>query len=227
MILGEDFMHKSWWIGAFALTMTVAGAANAEETGVEIGVRSGYAIPLGEAGGGDDLSDLYGGIIPLWFDLGYRLTPNVMIGAYFQYGFGLLPSGVSSDGCEAVDCSLSNMRLGAQVHYHFLPWEKVDPWLGAGIGYEWGRQSVSGTFLGQTLDVSSTFHGFEFFNLQAGVDFLPSEETNFGLGPFIALSLAQYSDATVKADGEEGSGEIQNKGIHEWLTLGIRGTFVP
>jgi hypothetical protein len=77
------------------------------------------------------------------------------------------------------------------------------------------------------LDVSSTFHGFEFFNLQAGLDLLPSEETNFALGPFIALSLAQYSNATVKANGEQGSGEVTDKGIHEWLTLGIRGTFVP
>jgi len=220
-------MHKLWWMGALALPMTLAGGASAEETGVEIGVRSGYDIPLGNFAGDQALDELYAGVVPLWFDLGYRITPNVMVGAYFQYGFGILPDS-ASEGCDVVDCSRSNMRLGAQVHYHFLPWETVDPWLGAGIGYEWAHQSVSGTIFGQTLDTSLSVHGFEFFNLQGGVDFLPSENANFGLGPFISLSMAQYSDGSAEVGGQDaGGGDINDKSLHEWVTLGIRGTFVP
>jgi len=84
-------MRKPWFWAALTASLSFAGASHADETGVEIGVRTGYAIPLGNAAGDADLDQLYSGIIPLWFDLGYRLTPNVMIGGYFQYGFGLVP----------------------------------------------------------------------------------------------------------------------------------------
>jgi len=222
-------MRKPWFWAAFTASLTAAGAAHADETGVEIGVRSGYAIPLGNAAADTDLDEFYSGVIPLWFDLGYRLTPNVMIGGYFQYGFGLVPDQFEG-ACDldAVDCSFSNVRLGAQVHYHFRPWESVDPWLGGGIGYEWAHWSVSGTLpLVGNVGADATIHGFEFLNLQAGVDFLPSDDANFALGPFLSLSLAQYSSGTVQAGEGESSADIDDKSLHEWLTLGVRGTFVP
>jgi hypothetical protein len=147
-----------------------------------------------------------------------------MVGAYFQYGFG-----ISGDSCN--ECSVHNMRLGGQVHYHFMPWEAVDPWIGAGIGYEWLSVSASQSFtfagVTQSIEASSTVHGFEFVNLQGGVDFLPSEGTTFGLGPFVALSIAKYSNGSAEVNGEKTSGDVQNASVHEWLTLGVRGTFVP
>ena len=72
-----------------------------------------------------------------------------------------------------------------------------------------------------------TAHGFEFLNLQAGLDFAPAPQV--GIGPFVAFSLGQYSrtkgetsDPTLIVD----DGEIENKALHQWLFLGVRGMFV-
>jgi hypothetical protein len=142
-------------VGAI-LCSTSGALAEPSKEGFEVGLRTGYAVPLGNAGGDEKQSDTIAGAIPLW------------------------------------------------------------PWIGAGLGYEWLRLSSSG---GEEA-VNGTLSGFEFVNLQGGVDFKPLDDTNFGVGPFLAFSLAQYSTA---ADG----GDIRDKTLHEWLNLGVRGTFVP
>jgi hypothetical protein len=206
--------------------VALSGSAGAEEKGVEIGLRSGYGIALGNAGENGDFNDFIAGNVPLWFDLGYRITPNVMVGGYFSYGFGFKGDFLDAVCPAGVDCSVHNMRLGAQVHYHFMPWQSADPWLGAGFGYEWLSMSSSAG----NLEASLGLRGFELVNLQGGVDFMPSDDANFGLGPFIAFSVAQITaqscDLPVGADTFSCDGDVPTS-THEWLTLGIRGTFVP
>lgn len=226
-------MMRRWPLG-IAFVLTLSTAAHADETGVEAGLRSGYAIPLGNAGDGD-FNEIISGAIPLWFDLGYRFDPRWMIGAYFQYGFGFTGDTygrVCDDtenlpGSPDVSCSAHNMRLGAQVHYHFRPWEDVDPWLGAGFGYEWITASASAA----DQDMSFTFKGFEIFNVQGGVDFPTSDDSNFALGPFLALSVANISSMSCELPSAvpvniDCDGDVDSS-THEWLTLGVRGTFVP
>jgi hypothetical protein len=218
-------MRKPWFWAALTASLSFAGASHADETGVEIGVRSGYAIALGKVADGD-FNDFMTGHVPLWFDLGYRLTPNVMIGGYFVYGFGFKGDAIDAV-CDAVtlDCTVKDVRVGAQVHYHFMPWQSADPWLGAGIGYEWATFSASAA----NMDGSLTYHGFEFLNLQGGLDLLPSDESNLGLGPFISFSIASAPNASCDIPGgfsEVCSGDIESS-LHHWLTLGVRGTFVP
>src|SRR5262245_53604601 len=88
-----------------ALISTEAQAS--EDQGVDLGLRLGYAIPLGsvaESAGGTsaDLNNLVDGVVPIWVDLGYRFNPNFMLGLYFQYGFGLL----SDSSCPSpLSCS--------------------------------------------------------------------------------------------------------------------------
>jgi hypothetical protein len=79
-------------------------------------------------------------------------------------------------------------------------------------------------------DVSSTGHGFELINLQGGADF--SVAPGFALGPFLSLSVGQYSKASTSCSGngcsafDSQSDDIKEKALHEWLTLGVRGTLV-
>jgi hypothetical protein len=209
--------------------VTTAGIASADEegAGAELGVRSGYSLPLGKtASNGTDVSDLVTGTIPLWFDLGYRFTPHWMVGAYFAYGFGLLGSQYK-DGCDVsgASCNVHDMRLGGQVHYHFRPQEDLDPWIGAGLGYEWLSTRAEGGGQGATL----TLKGLEFLNLQAGLDFLLGDDKSFGLGPFVAMSFAQYGSGScsIKVAGTttDCGGDIDST-VHEWFTVGVRGVFV-
>ena len=213
----------------FVLTgMVLAGTTSAtalamEDSGVDLGVRLGYGIPLGEAAENADLNDLVTGQVPIWIDAGYRITPNWVVGLYFQYGFAFLADNVCPSG---TDCSAHAIRVGLQGQYRFMPREKVNPWLGLGIGYEWLGGSVSIPSPVGSVDVSLDAHGFEFVNFQGGADFQVGD--GIGIGPFLSFSLGEYSRGSFDVTGPataSGSDDIENQALHEWLTLGVRGAF--
>jgi hypothetical protein len=216
---------------AAGLALFVCGEARAQASGFEAGLRTGYGLPLGTAveGAAADLDELIAGVIPLWIDAGYRLNQNFFLGAYFQYGFGVRGD-LNEDACdvEGVDCSVSSHRLGAQLHYHFTPTGAAEPWLGFGFGYEWLSFQVEG----QGGEFSMSPSGFELANFQGGLDFFPAD--HFYLGPFASFSLDQYDSVDIECSGnasaacsalEPVSGDIEDKTIHNWLLIGIRGGF--
>jgi len=189
------------------------------DSGFSFGARVGYGIPLGSATGapGDDLDKVYSGALPLVLDVGYRVTPNVYFGLYGQYGFGIV---ASNPGCSnGVTCTGTSTRFGLNVHYHFQPKETADPWIGGGIGYEWASVDLSGPGGQGSISMS----GWELFNLQMGIDFRASPLVR--IGPFVALSAAEYTDASATINSQNRSGSVSNQALHEWLTLGIRTQF--
>jgi hypothetical protein len=212
------------------------------ETKFELGLRTGFGIPLGKAADGadDDMSDVTAGQIPLWLDIGARIRERVFVGAYFSYGFGIL-GGDFSDACDEAEevadaagasfsCSTSDMRLGAQAIYHFGAPSETHPWLGGGIGYEWWSFGQSVEVGSQEQSLGITGHGFEFLNVQVGGDFPAAE--NFAVGPFLAFTLSQFGTASVTCGGDGcpddlESESIDDKAFHYWLFLGIRGAVLP
>lgn len=193
--------------------------AGPDKYGLAFGMRTGYGFPLGTSAQQGNLSDTIKGVVPLWFDAGFRFNPYVYLGAFFQYGFGILPSNASGCNASGTSCSESDVRLGANVHFHFLANSTVDPWVGLGFGYEWLNLTASqaqGSGFG-------SLRGFEFVNGQLGLDFkiLPT----LAIGPFFAFAVGQYSTASVGSGAITISGDIQNKGVHEWLIIGVRTQF--
>src|SRR5689334_18785802 len=77
-----------------------AAAAAPGGSNVHLALRTGFGVPLGTYAEQRSLAgfretdvnalgdDTYGAI-PLWLDAGYRLTPELMLGAYFVYGIVL------------------------------------------------------------------------------------------------------------------------------------------
>jgi hypothetical protein len=224
-------MRTFLFTGTLAMTIAAAGSASADAspTGVELGLRSGYAIPMGNAVGGNgpnnNLSSLFNGVVPIWVDAGYRLNPNIYIGAFFQYGFGLLnnsSAGVGGAGCNTsgVSCSANDLMFGANAHYHLMPDGTFDPWAGLGVGYEIVNFNLSAG--GQSG--SAAFNGFQFVNFQVGGDY--KAMPNLGIGPFVMFSLGQFSSCSYSgAASSAGNCTIQQQAIHEWLTLGVRGAY--
>jgi hypothetical protein len=155
----------------------------------------------------------------LWADIGYRFDPNWYVGGFFQFGFGLLPS--NDPLCASVSCSINDLRFGLNVHYHFLPAETFDPWVGVGAGYE----IVNGSISAPGASLSGSTRGFEFGNVQLGLDFKISPA--FGIGPFATVTIAQFVSRSASFNGQDvpGGGGIPNKAIHGWLILGVRGVF--
>jgi len=204
--------------------------ADATPTGIEVGLRAGYAIPLGDAvgapsgGQSTSLSNAFSGMIPIQVDAGYRFTPNMMVGAFFQYGIGMIATGNGSLGAacnqSGVSCSGSDLMFGAQFHYHLMPDQTIDPWAGIGVGYEIANLSASAG--GQSTGTS--FSGFQFVNLQIGGDY--KVMPNLGVGPFVMFSLGEYSGCSYSGGAASGTScSIQNTAMHEWLTFGIRGAY--
>jgi outer membrane protein W len=206
------------------VVLSATGSAFAQDGGgsdkkFKLGLRLGYMIPAGKIDGdttfggitiaGAKLSDQLSGGVPIQIDAGYMVTPNILVGLYGQYAF------LFTKNCDpGASCSAHDVHLGVQAQYHIMPDQSVDPWLGLGVGYEWLVGSESGSVNG-----SATTTGLELLNLQGGADFQAASA--FTVGPFLSLSLGQYS--SVSSNGN--SADITNKALHEWITVGAKGTF--
>jgi hypothetical protein len=215
------------------LAQTSAGKPD----GFALGLRAGYALPMGKVGkiqstGGntsttdDTLSDALSGMVPIRVDAGYRINPSLYVGGFFQYGFGIINKD-KSQVCNQISCSAHDMAFGANVQYHLLPAASFDPWIGAGVGYEILAIHESGSVPFGTsqiqLDVDANLKGFQFVNLEAGGDFKAAPD--FAVGPFVNFAMGQYSSYSISSGGFEMSGDLAETGLHEWLTLGVRGQF--
>ena len=186
-----------------AIAALLAPAPSAAQ--ISVGARLGVGVAAGDVGGRLPMGDWVNGQIPLQLDVLYRATPRFRVGGYLSWGYGL-----PGDVCDTLDCSASVTRVGVEATYSFIGGAFV-PWIGAGIGYEWstvGDGSLEGTFT-----------GFELLNLQGGGDFQVTRRLS--AGPYAAFSMGQYDE--VKLAGM--TGPIADKKMHEWLTLGIRGSF--
>jgi hypothetical protein len=190
-----------------------------DKPGFDFGARLGYALPFGNTNGTEKLSDGFSGAIPIVLEAGYRLNPNITLGALFQYGFAQVKDN-NTTGCGgAVDCSGHIIRLGIEGIYNFNLDSVLTPWVGLGVGYEWMGISLSSG--GQSG--SLTAKGLEFLTLHVGGDYRMSSQ--LALGPFLSFSLAQYSSATLEAGGTSMSMDLTDKKMHEWLQIGVRGKF--
>jgi hypothetical protein len=41
----------------------------------------------------------------------------------------------------------------------------------------------------------------------------------------VNFALGQYSSYSMTLGGQEGSGDLTDTGLHEWLTIGVRGQY--
>lgn len=209
-------------IVAASLAMAVAflaPPARAEETqedepsplGLRVGLRTGYALPLGRLGEETNLFDVIHGHLPFWLDAGLRATPWLYVGAFGSLGIGFL-----GDNCtSSLSCSATVLRFGVNAHVHLRPRSSFDPWVGVGFGYESLAISLSGNGAEQTAKA----RGLEPFDLQVGGDFLVSPRAR--LGPFASFTIAQYTFAST--NGIEDTDFVRR--LHHWVTLGVRGAY--
>jgi opacity protein-like surface antigen len=213
---------------------TARAAASAPETGIEVGARTGYGFSSGNLGAppnGTDqnVSNYVSGQWPLWLDGGYRFSPEVYLGAFFTYGFGVVNDD-RQDLCRNanVNCSASDVRVGLMGRYTFtVPWA-LAPWLGLGVGYEWGSFSLRQTVIGNT-NTDSSWSGWEFANIQAGADYRVTPQ--FAVAPFFSMSIGQFgSTSTTNTTGSTTNTteqDLEKTSIHQWFLFGLRASFTP
>jgi hypothetical protein len=225
-------MKSSIIVGTVLGAVTLSSSSFAQEpliepvlvpkghTGFQLALRPGIAIPFGDAGKGDAMSDIVSPSIPLFIDVGGKFIPELFLGAYFGFAGGL-PAGLTDDLCQESGggCLVANLHFGIEIQGHMMPRSQVDPWVGYGFGFETlgVSESSNGAFK------SFGYAGLEFGRLMAGVDFRLTRV--FGVGPFADLAIAQYSTTSVA--GNSGDLASDQKAAHLWLTIGARFVFFP
>jgi hypothetical protein len=137
------------------------------------------------------------------------LDPHLYIGGYFIYGF-ITDVGNASSTCTdpANTCSANQFRFGATAQWHFRPERALDPWAGAGLGYEVLNLSATDS-TGANVS-SASLYGFE-LALQGGLDVKP--KSFFGFGPFVEFALAHYFPKL---------SEDPSFAVHAWILVGLR-----
>jgi hypothetical protein len=87
-----------------------------------------------------------------------------------------------------------------------------------GTGWEWTNITLSDGGASTT----ATLSGWEYFNVQVGVDFPLSKL--FSLGPYLGYFGGSYTNL---ADGSGTSATIpsSNRAFHGWFQFGAKGTF--
>jgi hypothetical protein len=186
--------------------------------GFQMALGSGYSIPFGDVDASLPASDFMSGQVPLLLDIGYKTSPHLYIGGYVGYGFGRAGKMVDCLCSESgVDCSLSTLRIGVNLQYHFFPAEKINPYIGYGIGYESATFKASGP--GGRAEITAS--GFELARLTAGADFRTNSV--IGFGPYADLGLGMYTSLSDAYD----SVSVQDPTMHGWFNLGVRMMLFP
>ena len=201
---------------------------------LSLGLRAGYAFPAGDAYdfagmGTFEQKEFAKGLVPVQIDAAWRLTPGISAGLYYSYGLGVTGSKLE-DLCSTSGASCERpavQRFGAMASYRLGAMSGVRPWASLGLGMEIASFKVNefaynaSPFL--TDDMEGTFRGWN-ANLGVGADWA------FGMaaiGPFAQLDVAQYTvqHVTISGQGTVAGGGVDSPQTHEWITVGLRGTF--
>lgn len=208
-------MNRLWasaLLAVLAFLWAVPGRADEPPIGPELDVRVAYAKPFGRVTTtpGDSLEGSVTDAFPVWIDAGWRASWRWFVGTYFSYAPVLVGSDLAAHGIQTGE----DLRVGIEAIHHLFPHGGLNPWVGAGFGYEWLRfDSFAGKF---------GIRGWEFACLQGGVDLPVSPGIH--IGPMLALTLGQY-DWVFTPTGNSGS--LSTVSAHGWVVFGIRGAFAP
>ena len=181
----------------------------AVNNGFEIGVASGYTQGGGKLGGNmASLEDISGPGAAVELDLGYRIIPQLTLGAY-----GTFSKYQHGDNIDS-NTDVLGATAGIQAAWHFRPDRSVDPWVSLGTGWK-------GLWLNPSSGKVTSLQGFELARLQVGADYRLTKD--IAISPVIGggLSLFVSEDNAMTADLTE----IQDKKVNFTGFAGLSGRF--
>jgi hypothetical protein len=204
--------------------VAVLGLAPRAEAQVALDLKVGYAVPTGDVmlfgpwRFNGAMSSIWSGAIPIEVAGRYRFSPSFSVGLYYQYDPALVASRVCASGFT---CSGYDMRVGVEAVYGFLPSSTWNPWVSLGSGWEWTHVSIAAG----GASVAQSVNGWEYFNVQAGLDWNLSK--TFAFGPWFGFFGGSYSNASfTDENGATTSGTIDSglRTFHGWWQFGLKGT---
>jgi hypothetical protein len=181
----------------------------AVKSAFEIGVATGYSQGGGKLGGNMlSLEDVSGPGAAVEVDVGYRIIPELSLGAYGT--FAKYQHGDSIDS----NTDVLGATAGIQAAWHFRPDRSVDPWVSLGTGWK-------GLWLNPSSGKVTSLQGLELARLQLGADYRITKD--IAISPVIGGSLSLFisQDSAMTTDLTE----IQDKKVNVTGFAGLSGRF--
>jgi hypothetical protein len=210
-------------IGSAVVAAMALAFANPASAQVSLDLKAAYAIPTGDIvtlGGATYFGPMkytWSAAIPIEVAGRYRFSPSFSAGVYFQYA----PATIAARFCTTtMTCSGYDMRVGVEAVYGFLPEKTWNPWVSVGTGWQWTHFAVAT----DTQSADMTYSGWEYFNVQAGLDWNLSRM--FAVGPYVGFFGGSYTSRSGNAAGSTESGSIDSayRAFHGWWQFGLKGT---
>jgi hypothetical protein len=176
---------------------------------LEIGIATGYTQGGGKLGGTlGNLEDVSGPGGTVEFDLGYRIIPQLMVGAY-----GTLAKNQHGDAIDG-STSVFGATAGAQAAWHFRSETAIDPWVSLGIGWR-------GLWLTPDQGKVTSLRGLELVRLRVGADYRITREIAVApvIGGSATLFVSQDSPMTTSYAA------ISDKKVNFTGFVGLSGRF--
>jgi hypothetical protein len=179
-----------------------------------LSLRLGYAPAVGSVAADVPVQDGLAAQLPLQLDALWRFGP-LSAGAYGSWGLGRSNGEACGDGA---DCGGSAVRVGVEGLYALdARLAGATPWVGAGIGWEWiartrerlGSETVWG------------WNGLEAL-VQAGAAWHVGRR--YSLGPYALVAVGRYATESLETSAASASAPVEDRALHAWIHLGVRGT---
>jgi outer membrane protein W len=176
---------------------------------LELGVATGYSQGGGKLGGNmGNLEDISGPGAAFELDAGYRIIPQLSIGAY-----GTFAQNQRGDALDT-NAKVYGATAGVQAAWHFRPEMSIDPWVSLGTGWR-------GLWVDSQSAKNTSLQGLELARLQIGADYRVSEDV--AIAPVIGGSLSMFvsQDSPMTTDYTE----IKDKKVSFTGFAGLSGRF--
>jgi hypothetical protein len=210
---------------AYVVAMTLAQADPAppvpptQAAGLIVSVGVGVGAALGKV---DDAAREGTGTLgsvskslPFTIAAGYRFDPRWSADLNLTYAPVVL-----AGGCAEYFASASETHLGAALRWHRPSQRIVRPWISLGLGYDRYR------YKGGCPDVD--FKGVD-LDFQVGGDIRVT--SSWTIGPFASARVGTYVHRYVQGHSRSSGGPVDEAisagdlALHEWFSMGLRGTF--
>jgi hypothetical protein len=174
----------------------------------ELTLSFGYSHASGSVEGGTSFAELGadGGAFEL--GLGWRVTPQLSVGAYgsltrFERGSGT-PSGTE----------VARIAGGVQATWHLAPFQAVDPWIQLGTG--WHAYLVS-----PDRQDGTVYQGLDLVRVQVGTDFRVSPTV--AIAPVLGVEVSTFLRAY--RDDDDATYDELNARLSVFFFAGVSGRF--
>jgi len=193
-------------------TVVVSGSAPEKKGQVanafEVSLGFGYLQGFGDVGANvPSLTDTGSAGTSLELDLGWRIDPHFLVGAY---GTGAWLSTGDAPGNAHNNWSAT---AGIQGNYHILPGASLDPWVGLGAGWR-------GYFVNRANGTDAR-HGIDFARVQVGVDVPVTSSVS--ISPFVGAATTIF--LTQQLANQTSFSAIQDRKVGVFISAGVMGRF--